>query len=215
LGSPLELADAICMLWVGAGSGFTKPARPLDPVGVDVFDAQLDIREYDPVYGATVARWVHSPRELFWLAPSTSWPLTGDTVSGWVVKPTDQALLLFEAGREIPCGYAELNLLRDSTRHLWIGHVVIDPARRGRSLGRRFVGMLAERAFADPDIERLTMVVFPENTGAVSCYEAVGFRITSRERHRFGSDKKEHLMLRLELTRHQADRYTQALAWAQ
>ena len=180
-----------------------------------MIDEQFEIRAYDPAYGATVARWVGSCEELFWLAPSSSWPLTGDQVTGWVNHSTDQPVLLFQTGREIPCGYAELNPLRSSSSHLWIGHVVIEPAHRCRGLGRRFMHMLTERAWSDPNVRRLTMVVFPENTAALSCYEAIGFRIIGRERHQFGTDKKNHLMLRLELTRHHARRVHLATAAGQ
>ncbi len=124
-------------------------------------------------------------------------------------------MLLYQVGREMPCGYAELNTLRDSTCHLWVGHVIIDPAQRGRGLGRRLVQMLVEHALADQAVQRLTMVVFPDNVAALGCYDAIGFRIVGREHHRFASDNEKHTMLRLELTRRRARTQSLTLAAGQ
>lgn len=162
-----------------------------------------EFRPFDRLHAATVAAWVADEQELFLLAPGTAWPLTPAKVFGWV-KPQGRAFLLFEDRRDVPCGYAELNPLRNSPDQLWIGHVVLDPRLRGRGIGRRLTQLLIEAGLADPRIDRLVMVVFPDNHAAVSCYRATGFRVTRRERHRFGPRPGDHAMLRLEITRAEA-----------
>ncbi|MCP4250565.1 MAG: GNAT family N-acetyltransferase [bacterium] len=162
-----------------------------------------ELRPFDRLHTATVAAWVADEEELFRLAPGTAWPLTSAKVIGWV-RPKGRAFLLFEEGRDPPSGYAELNPLRGSTDQAWIGHVVLDPRRRGRGLGKRLTQMLIETGLADRRINRLVMVVFPDNHAAVGCYRAAGFRVTRRERHRFAPRPGDHTMLRLEITREEA-----------
>ncbi len=165
--------------------------------------SRFELRPFDPLYGPVVASWVRDRRELAWVAPGTTWPLTAAKVVGWT-GPTDRPLLLFAGGEALPCGYAELNPLRDSANQLWIGHLVIDPARRGDGLGRQITRMLVARAFADARIDRVVMIVFPDNAAAVRCYEANGFRGTKREEHCFGPDRRRHSLLRMEITRGEA-----------
>lgn len=177
-----------------------------------MFDESIELRNFDPLYGPTVASWVRDDAELFRLAPSTRWPLTAAKVAAWT-RSTDRPVLLFEVVETSPCGYAELNPLRGSRSHLWIGHVVIDPAKRGCGLGKRFTRLLVEDAFADPRVRRLTMLVVPGNQPALRCYQAVGFGITGQERHQFGPGRDDQIMLRLELTRTKAlQRLTPAAA---
>ncbi len=165
--------------------------------------SSLELRPFDRLHAAPVASWVADEDELFRLAPGTAWPLTPAKVVGWV-KPRGRALLLFEDRGDLPCGYAELNPLRNSPDQIWLGHLVLDPRLRGRGIGKRMTQLLIEAGLADPQIDRLVMVVFPDNHAAVSCYRAVGFRVTRRERHRFGPRPGDHAMLRLEITRAEA-----------
>lgn len=162
-------------------------------------DEPLQLHPFDALFAPTVAGWVPDA-ELFRLAPSTPPPLTAAKVVGWT-KPTDRPLLLFRGDEQTPCGYAELNALRGSRSILWMGHVVIAPARRGRGLGTAFTHRLVHEAFRDPRIERIVLIVLPDNEPAIRCYRANGFRQMSRERHRFGPAGKACTMLRLELGR--------------
>ena len=170
---------------------------------IRVSDASSQLRPFDPLYAPAVASWVRDELELLWLAPSTVWPLTAAKVAGWT-GPTDRPVLLFEPGESLPCGYAELNPLRDAKRQLWIGHLIIAPARRGCGLGRRFTRVLVEKAFADSRVQQVIMVVFPDNGPAIRCYKANGFRVVRQERHRFPPSRRVRVMLRMEITRAQA-----------
>jgi RimJ/RimL family protein N-acetyltransferase len=173
--------------------------------------APAQLRPFDPRYGSTVASWVRDQVELLWLAPGTSWPLTADKVVGWT-GPTDRPLLLFEDDRRSPSGYAELNPLRESRTHLWIGHLIIAPDQRGRGLGRRFARMLVDDAFRDTRVQRVVMIVFPDNHAARRCYESTGFRIIRTEQHRFPPHRGARSLLRLEVARGETSPQSQGTA---
>lgn len=159
----------------------------------------LQLRPFDKLFAHTVVGWVPD-EELLWLAPSTLPPLTVDKVIGWT-KPTDRPLLLFRDDEPAPCGYAELNPLRSTGQAMWLGHVVIAPALRGQGLGAAFTRRLVAEAFADTRIERVVLIVFPDNEAAIRCYRANGFRQTGEERHRFRPQGSACTMMRLELSR--------------
>ncbi len=99
-----------------------------------------------------------------------------------------------------PIGYAELNPMSRDRRHLWIGHVLIDPDRRGQGLGRGLTQALINRAFRIEGANRLSLVVFPENATAVRCYESAGFTLRGEESQCFGPQRQRYRLLRFELT---------------
>jgi RimJ/RimL family protein N-acetyltransferase len=174
----------------------------------------LHLRPFDACFAATVASWVRSDAELFALTPTTPPPLTAEKVIAWTGGP-DRAFLLFDVSVGRPLGYAELNSMRLNDEHLWMGHVLLDPALRGRGIGSRFVDLLVEMAFGTLSAERLSLIVFPENKAAVRCYERAGFALRGDEFHRFGPARRRYRMLRYECDRsvvHRHSRFSAAHA---
>lgn len=149
---------------------------------------------------ATVASWVRSDAELFWLAPSTVPPISPDKVLGWTRTRGTPFIYAASPGAD-PVGYAELNAMARDGRHLWIGHVLIDPQRRGEGLGRSLTQALIHRAFRIEGARRLSLVVFPENAAAIRCYQTAGFILRGEEIQCFGPKRQQFRLLRFELAR--------------
>ena len=156
------------------------------------------LRPFDPLYASAVASWASTRRELFLLAPSTPYPLTAAKVAGWP-KPSGQPFLMFEADDLLPCGYGELNPMRRDPRQFWLGHLLVDPMRRSRGLGRRLTLLLAKWAFRKERASRLTLVVFPENVAAIRCYERCGFRFCGEEFQTFGGKPPRHRLFKFDM----------------
>ena len=171
----------------------------------------LCLAPFEACFAQTVARWVSDPEQLRLLAPSSTFPLSPARVCRWV-KPGGYAYLLVKvetadgkclappAGAN-PLGYGELNPMRSDPAHLWIGHVLIDPRRRGCGYGLRLTSLLVEEAFLRRGAGRISLVVFPENVAAIRCYDKTGFSFIREERHRFGDRGPRHRLLRFELLR--------------
>lgn len=162
---------------------------------------------FDPRLAASVASWVRSADELFMLAPSTPPPLTASKVRVWT-QQHGEPLMFRESATGALVGYAELNPMRRDRSHLWIGHVIVDPARRGQGLGFALTRALLDRAFDMQRAERVTLVVFPENQAAVECYRAAGFRIHGEETQRLLGPVRHCRLLRMEMS---ADTYARAI----
>ncbi|MFQ5462631.1 MAG: GNAT family N-acetyltransferase [Phycisphaerae bacterium] len=160
-------------------------------LSLDGFDAQDAI---------AIAGWVRNHRELRELAPSTEPPLTSEKVRGWP-RPGGAAFVYRIAPERAPVCYGELNPMRSVPDHLWIGHVIVDPAWRGRGLGTRFVQDLVDHAFAKLRARRISLVVFPANQPALRCYRSAGFRMQGEEFHRFGTSDARYRLIRFELER--------------
>lgn len=153
---------------------------------------------FDAAYGALIASWVRTEQELTWLAPGTAPPLTGDKVAAWG-QGRGRRLLYWPAPREEPAAYAELNNMPAHSSQMWIGHFVVDPARRRQSIGFSFVSSLLAVAFLEYAATEVVLVVFPDNRPAIRCYERAGFVVTGQETKFFDATQREHIFLRMSI----------------
>lgn len=123
-----------------------------------------------------VAGWITTPDELLAFAgPKLTFPLQPqallDTKSdGWQVRS------LWVDGELVGTGSF---ILRDGAVHL--GHLLVDPERRGQGLGRALVTELLEHArLRSPELARslrATLNVFADNLPARSLHESLGFAV--------------------------------------
>ncbi len=165
----------------------------------------FELRAFEPRFAAVVAGWVPSDDDLFWLAPGTAPPLTSDKVSGWTTH-RDNPLLLCQTEDRSVVGYAELNPLPRQPADLWIGHLIVDPSRRGQGLGQVLTRRLLQAAFARWGARRVCLVVFPENAAAVQCYLRCGMVRDGIQIKSFAHRPGRHRMVRMQITQRQYER---------
>jgi len=75
---------------------------------------------------------------------------------------------------EGPAGFAVMRPGEAGSGTMCLHRIAV--ARTGTGVGSRFVAALCERAFADPEIDRLWLDVLPANAAARHVYARVGFR---------------------------------------
>ncbi len=173
-------------------AAFPKPRRRTAPI--------YRLVPFNPPWADRVVSWVCNAQETYWLAPQTPPPLTATRLLSWQ-KPGHHPFLLFEPGDQQPIGYGELNELTGGYRQYWLGHLIVDPARRGRGYGKLLAQMLLREAFEQRGARRVTLVVFPENERAVACYRAAGMHDDDYETHDFPAYRRRESLLRLAATR--------------
>lgn len=155
---------------------------------------------FDNAMAEIVAGWAPSENELFWLAPKTAPPLTASKVIAWIA-PEGAPLLFHRHGEDRPLGYLELNPMPGDFGHYWLGHCVIDPAWRGLGLGRQMIRTCLELAFRYRRAQRVSLVVFPENSPAIRCYGYAGFVIAGDQYKHFPTTGRQHRMLQMTIDR--------------
>lgn len=90
-----------------------------------------------------------------------------------------------------------MNRLAGHERTYWLGHLLVDPARRGLGVGRALTERLLRYAFARLNARRVTLVVFPENAVAIACYRAAGLHLDGHESHFFPNCESTVRMVRM------------------
>lgn len=159
----------------------------------------LRLTAFEARYARRVLSWVCGPREAYWLAPRTRPPLTVDKVLSWSVRGRNP-LMLIAPGETEPLAYGEINVLNEKRREYWLGHLIVDPRRRGCGLGRQLTRELLRRAFHRHAAQRVSLVVFADNAAAIGCYRTVGMLEDGFETHYFAPYRRRERLLRLVAT---------------
>ena len=157
------------------------------------------LSEFSPANADLVASWVLDHQEALWLAPKTPPPITAEKIRRWNV--TGHHPLQFQGMHEsAPVAYGELNVLSGAAAHMWLGHLIVAPNRRGEGLGLALTLALLERAFSRHGARQVSLVVFPENTAAVASYRAAGMREVGLETHYLAPYERNADLLRFTVT---------------
>lgn len=142
------------------------------------------LARFAPGHAALVASWIRDEREGYWVAPQSRPPVDAAAVLSWQAPDRD-GLVLLTVNDSSPVAYGEVNMLHGRPRRYWIGHLVVDPARRSQGIGRELVDRLARWAVDYRAALSVTLVVFRENIAAIRCYSAAGFCQEGLEAHAF------------------------------
>ena len=161
-----------------------------------VAPASCRLEPFCTEWSQRLVSWVGDAREAYWLAPKTPPPLTADGVAGWRMAGHDQYMLMAVLGQP-PIGYGELNRMDAGWRSYWLGHLIVDPAERGRGYGVQLTRLLLREAFVGRGARRVTLVVFPQNRAAVACYRTAGLRDDGYEVHEFAGYGQREGLLRM------------------
>ncbi len=169
----------------------------------------LCLTDFDAKYAPLIATWVRNDRELEWLAPRTTPPLTAAKVMAWG-REREHRFLLWDAVAGAPVGYSELNEMPGDRDAYWIGHFLVDPGRRGRGIGKRFVQALLHHGFEAWNAREVSLVVFPENHSAIRCYELNGMLSMGMEFKYFKETRRRHEFLRMAIRRRRFGQLSEA-----
>lgn len=131
---------------------------------------ELGLRPVRDGDAAIVAGFATSAAEsLAWCSEPT--PPAPDTVIGWARADGVEGMVLVDV-LDRPVAYGEL-WVDDDEAEVELAHLIVDPLRRGRGVGRHLTRLLAERARHHHDL--VVMRVAPDNLAALRCYRAAGF----------------------------------------
>lgn len=126
---------------------------------------------FDESHAETILSWVESPLHADAWASRADLELSPTLFRAWHSDPDVHPYVLFEDGEL--CAYGEV-WADEAEAEAELARVVVAPARRGRGLGQRLVGLLAERARA-LGLDAIWVRVLPTNHPALACYRAASF----------------------------------------
>lgn len=72
-------------------------------------------------------------------------------------------------------GHLIIRFTDESKTEARFGFVIVDDAKRGRGYGKEMLRLSIEYTFRMPQVQRITLGVFENNSSAHYCYKAVGF----------------------------------------
>ncbi len=168
-----------------------RPARTESP-------RAYRLQPFVRAHAELVASWAVDEQEAFWLAPKTPAPLTAALVRGWARPGVEQLQLVAEPDL-MPVAYGELNVLNRERAEYWLGHLIVAPDQRGCGIGKALTRALLDRARRHYAARSVSLVVFPENAVARSCYAAVGFRAAGFETHDLRPSRRGVRLLRMSI----------------
>ncbi len=139
----------------------------------------LRLRPYNPKDGEILSRWF-SDEEGFteWSAGQFAYPLNGEQLDDYYRKWTSQGdgwpmAAVDENGRL--AGHLLMRSADYEENSLFFGFIAVDPALRGKGLGKEMISLALAYAFQILKVDTVRLRVFKNNPGARRCYEAEGF----------------------------------------
>ena len=144
----------------------------------------MNIREYNGYKDFPVIRdWITDERtHAMWCANRTDFPLQKESfdllLNDMAERFGDKPYVAVDGDGTVE-GFFCYSLNQD-TQEGMLKYVMVDPARRGRGLGREMIRHAVQYAFDMTGADAVHLMVFSANERARKCYESVGFT----ERHR-------------------------------
>jgi ribosomal protein S18 acetylase RimI-like enzyme len=132
----------------------------------------MELLPAGPDHPAVVAGWPTSAAEVALWCGRDEFPVSARTVAAWQQEEGIRAFVLVEG--EHALAYGEL-WLDDEEDEAELARLVVAPEARGRGVGRALVRALLAGA-VDAGFDDVFLRVRPENTPALRCYHAAGFR---------------------------------------
>jgi len=130
----------------------------------------MQLRPFPVEAAALVASWSTSPRETLMWCGHREGLVSAATVAGWSTEDGVHAFGLYQDDRLVAYGEAWVD---DEAREVELARLIVDPALRGRGVGRRLVAGLTDWALGK--YPQIFMRVHPDNTAAQRAYAAAAF----------------------------------------
>ena len=130
----------------------------------------LRLRPFSPESADAVSSWARTSEEVLMWCGLAAAPVPAQQILAWADEDWVRPLGLYCDDRLL--AYGEL-WVDDDEAGVELARLIVDPAERGKGLGRLLASGLAE--LARSVYPRVFLRVHPENIAAQRCYAAAGF----------------------------------------
>ena len=143
----------------------------------------LTLRPYKPSDAAVITSWLKNEYLMHqWCADRYErYPVTPEDMNAYHARYIDgqRSRALTMTDDDVIVGYITLRIPADYSAEQRLGFVIVDDSKRGCGLGKALVSMAVKYAFETLGATKVSLGVFENNTSAIHCYEAAGFRCIS------------------------------------
>lgn len=127
---------------------------------------------------AQLRAWVSTKEEMMlWSGPTFTWPLTDQQLRTYLGNPQRRYWSAMDPDSGEMTGHASL-LVDQPAQMMRLGYIIVDPQRRGQSLGRELVQHTTRAGFRLTGLPTMKLHVYAHNTPARCLYASLGFKET-------------------------------------
>jgi RimJ/RimL family protein N-acetyltransferase len=139
----------------------------------------LRVRPYRSADAAAIQTWIRDEREhALWCANLIDYPPSVDALDRKRMALDAEGYgTMFTAlnAADIPVGFFAVMRLETRINNAHLGFIIVDPAMRGKRIGRHMVQLAAGYCFHLLGADSITLKVYDQNEAARKCYKAAGF----------------------------------------
>ncbi|MBO0170255.1 GNAT family N-acetyltransferase [Vibrio parahaemolyticus] len=155
----------------------------------------MELRAFEKEDYDLLISWIDSEKlNYLWGGPKFEFPLSFEQISRHCSQP--EVLPFIFVVSEESAGYVEL--VKVSDFHFRICRVFVANDFRGQGISKKMLGQLIKLAKEKYNTSVLSLAVFEQNLVAKSCYESLGFSVTSVENSTRSFDGEAWVLLRME-----------------
>lgn len=119
----------------------------------------------------TICRFPSNADELFYMAPSASFPLTPNALQA-IAKDRESPTVV--TWNNDVAAYAALYFNKFAQTY-FIGNVIVAPAHRGKGAAAELIGIMADIARRRFDVQDIRLSCMNQNTAGLRLYTKLGF----------------------------------------
>ncbi len=119
-----------------------------------------------------ICQFPQSERELFFLYPKASYPLTNEQLKNAISQRTDSTVVLLD---DRVVGFANFYICEPGERCA-IGNVGVAPETRGQGIGGYLIEIMVQIAFTKHKAKEVHISCFNQNVAGLLLYQKLGFR---------------------------------------
>lgn len=144
----------------------------------------LELRKYINTDAEIITKWFKSEYAFrLWSADRyESYPISADDMNNYYLKySNDELCKLTAVDRNKTIGHLTIRFTDDERQTARLGFVIVDDSKRGEGYGKQLVSSAVKYAFDELNADKVTLGVFENNTPAINCYLACGFKTVKKE----------------------------------
>ena len=140
--------------------------------------AKADLVPFTGEFSGRVTSWIDSEETYCNMTGKQEYPPPENVVASWQ-RVDIKAYLLMAHGQ--PVAYGEI-WDRPVELAAEIGHLIVDPAKRGRGYGTKMLNLLSMRAAHNARVSKVVLNFHEGDETVLGCYLKAGFQLVGRGR---------------------------------